>query len=31
VGAKTEDEVYEAVENLRRRLEEMNVIFDEPP
>ena len=31
VGAKTEDEVYEAVENLRRRLEEMNVIFDEMP
>ena len=27
VGAKNEDEVYEAVENLRRKLEEMNVIF----
>jgi len=31
VGAKTEDEVYEAVEDLRRMLEEMNVIFDEMP
>jgi len=31
VGAKREVEVYEAVENLRRRLEEMNVIFDEMP
>jgi len=31
VGAKNEDEVYEAVENLRRKLEEMNVIFDEMP
>ncbi|MGB9778658.1 MAG: TATA-box-binding protein [Candidatus Bathyarchaeales archaeon] len=27
VGAKNEDEVYEAVENLRRKLKEMNVIF----
>lgn len=28
VGAKKEEEVYEAVENLRRKLEEMNVIFN---
>jgi len=29
VGAKKEEDVYEAVEKLRRRLEEMQVIHEE--
>jgi transcription initiation factor TFIID TATA-box-binding protein len=28
VGARKEGEVYEAVENLRRKLDEVNAIFD---
>lgn len=31
VGAKKEEEVYEAVENLRRRLKEMDVLHEEMP
>jgi len=31
VGAKKEEDIYEAVENLRRRLEEMNVLHQEMP
>ena len=31
VGAKKEKDVYEAVENLRRRLEEINVLYEEMP
>ena len=31
VGAKKEKEIYEAVEKLRRRLEEMNVLYEETP
>jgi len=31
VGAKKEEEIYEAVENLRRRLEEMGVLYEETP
>ena len=31
VGAKKEEEIYEAVEKLRRRLEEMNVLHEEMP
>jgi len=31
VGAKKEEEVYEAVENLRRMLEEMDVLHEEIP
>ena len=31
VGAKKEEDVYEAVENLRRRLEEMEVLYEETP
>ena len=31
VGAKNEEEIYQAVENLRRRLEEMNVLYEEMP
>jgi transcription initiation factor TFIID TATA-box-binding protein len=31
VGAKKEEDVYEAVENLRRMLEEMGVLYEETP
>jgi len=31
VGAKREEEIYEGVENLRRRLEEMGVLYEEMP
>ena len=31
VGAKKEEEIYEAVEDLRRRLEEMGVLYGEVP
>jgi len=31
VGAKKEEEVYEAMENLRRRLKEMDVLHEEMP
>jgi transcription initiation factor TFIID TATA-box-binding protein len=31
VGAKKEEDVYEAVENLRRMLEEMEVFYEETP
>ena len=31
VGAKKEEEVYEALEKLRRRLEEMGVLYNEMP
>jgi transcription initiation factor TFIID TATA-box-binding protein len=31
VGAKREEEIYEGVENLRRRLEEMEVLYEEMP
>ena len=31
VGAKKEEDVYEAVENLRRGLEEMEVLYEEMP
>jgi len=31
VGAKKEEDIYEAVENLRRRLEEMEVLHEEMP
>ncbi len=31
VGAKKEGEIYEGVENLRRRLEGMNVLYEEMP
>jgi transcription initiation factor TFIID TATA-box-binding protein len=31
VGAKKEEEIYEAVEKLRRRLEEMEVLYEEMP
>ena len=31
VGAKKEEEIYEAVEKLRRRLEEMKVLYEEMP
>jgi len=31
VGAKKEEEIYEAVENLRLRLEEMEVLYEEMP
>ena len=31
VGAKKEEEIYEGVENLRRRLEEMEVLCEEMP
>ena len=31
VGAKKEEDIYEAVKNLRRRLEEMNVLYEEMP
>jgi transcription initiation factor TFIID TATA-box-binding protein len=31
VGAKKEEDVYEAVEKLRRRLEEMKVLYEEMP
>jgi TATA-box binding protein (TBP) (component of TFIID and TFIIIB) len=29
VGAKKEEDVYEAVEKLRRRLEEIEVLYEE--
>ena len=31
VGAKREEEIYEGVENLRRRLEEMGVLYEKMP
>jgi len=31
VGAKKEEEIYEGMENLRRRLEEMGVLYEELP
>jgi len=31
VGAKTEEKIYEAVEKLRRSLEEMEVLYEEMP
>jgi len=31
VGAKKEEDVYKAVEKLRRRLEEMDVLYKETP
>jgi len=31
VGAKKEKEIYEGVENLRRRLEELGVLYKEMP
>ncbi len=31
VGAKKEKDIYEAVENLRRRLEKMEVLYEEMP
>ena len=31
VGAKKEEDIYEAVENLRRMLEEMEVLYEETP
>ncbi len=31
VGAKKEEEIYEGVENLRRRLEELDVLYEEMP
>jgi len=31
VGAKKEADIYEAVEKLRRRLEEIEVLYEETP
>ncbi len=31
VGAKKEEEIYEAAENLRQRLEEMEILYEEMP
>jgi len=31
VGAKKEEEIYEATENLRRKLKEMKVLYEETP